>query len=71
MVAERRTGYAVSPRGGVEVSPSYLAYQLLHIAFVVVPVVAGLDKFFMVLGDWQKYLSPTFATLSPFSGSGG
>jgi hypothetical protein len=70
MVAESRTGYAVSPRGGVEVTPSYVAYQLLHIGFVVLPVVAGLDKFFMVLADWQKYLSPIFATLSPFSGNG-
>lgn len=26
-------------------SPAYQAYQVLHVAFVVAPVIAGLDKF--------------------------
>ena len=26
--------------------PDYQAYQILHVAFVVAPIVAGLDKFF-------------------------
>jgi len=26
-------------------NPSYQAYQILHVAFTVAPVVAGLDKF--------------------------
>lgn len=69
MVAEARPGYAVSPRARVD-SPSRQAYQLLHLAFVVAPVVAGLDKFFYVLTDWSKYLSVTFATLSPLSTQG-
>lgn len=44
----------------------YQAYQILHVAFIVVPIIAGLDKFFHALVDWHVYLSPTFAQLSPF-----
>jgi len=35
-------------------------YQLLHIAFTIAPIVAGLDKFFNFLTNWQQYLSPQF-----------
>lgn len=44
-------------------SPSYQAYQILHLAFVVAPVVAGLDKFFHVLVNWDQYLPPLANTL--------
>src|SRR5439155_12418268 len=47
--------------------PAYQAYQILHIAFTVAPIVAGADKFFHYLVNWDIYLSPTFANLSPFS----
>ncbi len=39
-------------------SPAYQAYQILHIAFVVAPLIAGVDKFTHFLVDWDKYLSP-------------
>src|SRR5262245_54283781 len=35
---------------------TYQAYQLLHIAFIVAPIIAGVDKFFHVLVDWDLYL---------------
>ncbi|PYJ53811.1 MAG: hypothetical protein DME82_13085 [Verrucomicrobia bacterium] len=35
------------------------AFQILRIGFTVAPILAGLDKFFDVLVDWDKYLSPT------------
>jgi hypothetical protein len=38
--------------------PIYQAYQLLHVSFTVVPIVAGLDKFFHVLVNWNAYLAP-------------
>lgn len=41
------------------------AYGLLHLAFVVAPVVAGLDKFLHVLTDWDKYVSPFVARVLP------
>jgi len=39
-------------------SPAYQAYQILHIAFVVAPMIAGLDKFTHFLVNWDQYLSP-------------
>jgi hypothetical protein len=36
--------------------PAYQAYQILHWAFVIAPIVAGLDKFFDKLTDWSMYL---------------
>lgn len=36
--------------------PSYQAYRILHLGFTVAPVLAGLDKFFNLLTDWEKYL---------------
>lgn len=36
----------------------YQAYQILHIGFTVAPVVAGLDKFFNLLTNWEQYLPP-------------
>jgi len=49
-------------------SPSYQAYQILHVAFTVAPLVAGLDKFFHALVDWDMYLSPMVERMLPFSG---
>ena len=39
-------------------SASYQAYQILHVAFVVAPIIAGADKFFHALVNWDQYLSP-------------
>ena len=49
-------------------SPSYQAYQILQIAFVVAPVIAGADKFFHVLVNWDQYLSPIVTRMLPVSG---
>lgn len=37
---------------------AYQAYRLLQIAFIVAPIMAGLDKFFYLLADWSAYISP-------------
>jgi hypothetical protein len=47
--------------------PTYQAFQILHLGFVAAPVIAGADKFFGFLTNWDAYLSPTFASLSPWS----
>ncbi|HXC69033.1 MAG TPA: hypothetical protein VN644_03625 [Pyrinomonadaceae bacterium] len=39
--------------------PSYQAFQILRTAFTVAPIVAGLDKFFHLLVNWDQYL-PAF-----------
>ncbi len=44
-------------------------FQLLKYTFVVVPIVAGLDKFTNILTDWSQYINPTLADILPFSGS--
>ena len=41
----------------------------LRVVFGVVPIVAGLDKFFDLLVDWDKYLSASFRGLVPMSPS--
>lgn len=38
--------------------PAYQAYQILRVAFTVAPLVAGTDKFFHLLTNWDQYLSP-------------
>lgn len=43
------------------------AYQALRFTYGLVPLLAGLDKFFNLLTDWEKYLSPAVAGLLPFS----
>lgn len=40
-------------------------YQPLRWAYGLVPFLAGLDKFFNLLADWESYLSPTIAGLLP------
>jgi hypothetical protein len=37
-------------------SVSQQAYQILHLGFTVAPIVAGLDKFFHLLVNWDQYL---------------
>jgi uncharacterized membrane protein YphA (DoxX/SURF4 family) len=37
-------------------SPSRQAFQILRFGFTVAPIVAGLDKFFGVLVNWDQYL---------------
>lgn len=39
----------------------------LRIAYGLVPILAGLDKFTNILADWPQYLSPTIAGILPFS----
>ena len=39
-------------------SPGYQAYQILHLGFTIAPILAGLDKFFNLLVDWDQYLPP-------------
>ncbi len=39
--------------------PGYQAYQILRLGFTIAPIVAGLDKFFHLLVNWDQYL-PAF-----------
>jgi hypothetical protein len=44
-------------RAGIP-TPARQAYRLLYLAFVLAPIVAGIDKFFHRLTDWSQYLAP-------------
>ena len=44
------------------------AWWALRIGLGAVPFLAGLDKFFNVLTDWNMYLSPVAVDLLPVSG---
>jgi hypothetical protein len=49
-------------------NPTYQAYQILHLGFTAAPILAGIDKFFHLLCNWDQYLAPWVAHLSPVSG---
>jgi uncharacterized membrane protein YphA (DoxX/SURF4 family) len=46
-------------------NPAYQGYLLLRIGFVVAPILFGLDKFFNILVDWDRYLAPFVNNLVP------
>ncbi len=41
--------------------------NLLKYTFVIVPIVAGADKFTNLLTNWEQYINPSMASLLPFS----
>ena len=61
MLIETKVGASTS-------TPTYAAYRILHIGFTALPVLAGLDKFFHLLVNWDMYLAPRLASLSPIGG---
>ena len=44
-------------------------YLLLKYVFVIVPIVAGIDKFTNILTNWEQYINPSFDNILPFSGA--
>lgn len=42
-------------------------YRPLWLTYGLVPLLAGLDKFFNILADWPGYLSPVFSDFLPMS----
>jgi hypothetical protein len=47
---------------------AYQAYLILYAGFVALPILAGLDKFFHLLVNWDQYLAPLVTRLLPVSG---
>jgi hypothetical protein len=41
-----------------------------HVGFIVAPTIAGLDKFFHLLVNWDQYLAPQIARLLPMGTHG-
>jgi hypothetical protein len=62
----------LAPPAAVRVAPAVgqQAYRLLWVAFVALPLLAGVDKFFNALGPWGDYLAleiPDLLGVSPRS----
>lgn len=47
--------------------PAYHAYIILYAGFVALPILAGLDKFFHLLVNWEQYLAPMVTKVVPVS----
>jgi hypothetical protein len=72
---ERREVTTLEVHGGIVPvrkleGQSYQAYRILHAGFIVAPIVAGADKFAHLLVNWDKYLAPWVARLSPIGAHG-
>ena len=46
-------------------SPAYQAFWILRFGFTVAPILAGLDKFFHLMVNWDQYLPGVVAKASP------
>src|SRR5262245_65985031 len=65
-----------NPRAGLESArattplsrPTYQAFLVLYAGFIALPILAGADKFFHVLVNWDQYLAPWVAGQLPVSG---
>jgi hypothetical protein len=47
--------------------PAYQGFWLLRVGFTVAPILFGLDKFFHVLVDWDRYLAPVIVRQTPWT----
>jgi hypothetical protein len=64
-VMARATDYETTVEADTHAdAKTHQAYELLHIAFAVAPIVTGLDKFLHLLTNWDKYLAPQFSRLA-------
>ena len=57
-----------APRVARRADAAYQTFMLLRIGFTVAPIAFGLDKFFNVMVDWEKYLAPWINRLMPGTG---
>jgi hypothetical protein len=67
MATTTLTSRLTSVRSSDVADPAYQAFLLLRIGFTVAPILFGLDKFFGVLVDWNRYLAPEISDLLPGS----
>ena len=51
-------------------NPAYQAYRILQLGFGAAPIRAGADNFSHLLVNWDIYLAPPIAKLSPLGGHG-
>ena len=56
---------AATAADNVASSSGHQAYRILQFGFTVAPILAGLDKFFHLLVNWDQYLPGVVARMSP------
>jgi hypothetical protein len=54
-------------RASVVGRPAYQAFCILYVGFAALPILAGLDKFFHLLVNWDQYLAPVVIRILPIS----
>jgi hypothetical protein len=59
---------ASRPAAAARLRPAYQAYVILYAGFVALPILAGLDKYFYLLVNWDQYLAPLATKIIPVSG---
>jgi hypothetical protein len=65
---QRFESETISPAAQTSFAPGVrAAYGVLYAAFIVAPIVAGVDKFLHLLVNWDQYLAPVIARLLPVS----
>jgi hypothetical protein len=47
--------------------PAHHAFQILYVGFTALPILAGADKFFHYLVNWDQYLAPIVTDVLPVS----
>lgn len=47
--------------------PLEASYLVSRAIFALIPIVAGVDKFFNLMTDWEKYVSPLVLKVVPLS----
>jgi len=67
MPSTRDRGVTTAASTQTASSPAYEAFQILHFGFTILPIAAGLDKFFQFLVNWEQYLAPFFVRMMPAS----
>jgi hypothetical protein len=63
-----RAGTAPVGLGSIAASPAKQAFVILYGGFGLLPILAGLDKFFHWLVNWDQYLAPLATRVIPISG---
>jgi hypothetical protein len=66
--ADTATAPAAARTSSLAGRPAHQSYLVLYIGFTVLPILAGLDKFFHLLVNWDQYLASLVTRLLPFSG---
>ena len=68
VTADKSRAASATSAGSLAARPAYQAYVILHVGFAALPIIAGVDKFFHVLVNWDVYLAPIVTQYLPVTG---